>query len=315
MTKQQAQQSSKTILMVSPTHFELNTQAVNDNYFMNVPKDSTDVPKQGALEFMTYYNALKEAGVKVILMDSNDGVDTPDCIFPNNWFSTHNKEETGKDHDTLVLYPMLHLNRRLERRPKIIEYLKNTLDNVETIDLSVHEQENNFLEGTGSLVLDRVNRVAYVAISQRSHKLLAMEWAEKLGYQLVAFTATDSHGKIIYHTNVMMAICSGFAICCLESVEDIVEQRHLIDSLTKHHTLITITRDQVNAFCGNVIEVQSQDGKKHFVCSKTAFDAFTPEQRTVIGKFSDGGFITKDIPTIQYIGGGGIRCMIAEVFP
>eukprot|EP01133_Synstelium_polycarpum_P007043 gene7043-8189_t len=267
-------QSSHDILMVEPTHFELNVQAVADNFFMNLPKDPSTVPVEAENEFTRYMNALREAGVQVKSFKPKDDLKTPDCIFPNNWFSTHSKEETGTT-DMLVLYPMLHLNRRLERRASIIEYLKSRKADIEVVDLSANENDNHFLEGTGSLVIDRVNKVAYMCVSQRSHKQLATEWADKLGYQLVTFTATDSIGKIVYHTNVIMA-------------------------------------DQVNAFCGNVIEVQG-NGKKYLVCSSSAQDAFTAEQKEIILRNVDG-FISQDIQTIQSVGGGGIRCMIAELF-
>ncbi|EFA85240.1 hypothetical protein PPL_02240 [Heterostelium album PN500] len=307
-------QSSNEILMVQNTHFELNVQTINDNFFQTVPKDPTEVPKIALEEFNSYYNALVEKGVKVTLFKPEDNLDTPDCIFPNNWFSTHQPSESKNGSDnTLVLYPMLHLNRRLERRENIIRFLMSRKDNVKLIDLSLSEADNIFLEGTGSLVIDRVNKVAYMCVSQRSHKPLAMEWAEELGYKLITFTATDSIGKIIYHTNVMMAICSGVAICCIDTVEDAVEKQELIQALSKHHKLITINKKQVEAFCGNVIEVRGSEDKKYLVASQTAYDAFTEEQRTVILQHVDG-FISKPIPTIQTVGGGGIRCMIAELF-
>ncbi|GAM19273.1 hypothetical protein SAMD00019534_024480 [Acytostelium subglobosum LB1] len=307
-------QSSNEILMVQPTHFELNAQAANDNYFMNAPKDPSVVHQQALEEFHTYHDALKEKGVKVTLFQPNDGLETPDCLFPNNWFSTHQPTEsrTGQEH-VMVLYPMCHPNRRLERRDSIIKHVLARRENTKLIDLSSSEQTNIFLEGTGSFVIDRVNKVAYVCVSQRSHRDLALEWAEFMGYKLAAFTSTDSAGKIIYHTNVMMAICSSIAIVCLETVEDPVEKKELLDLLSKNHTVLQITRAQVEQFCGNVIEVRGSDDKKYLVASKTAYDAFTEAQRSQILNHVDD-FITRDIPTIQTVGGGGIRCMIAELF-
>ncbi|KAF2070088.1 hypothetical protein CYY_008597 [Polysphondylium violaceum] len=311
------QQSSNSILMVQPTNFELNVQAVADNYFMNKPDDKIDVPQMALKEFTNYYNAIKSKGVDIQLFKPADGVETPDCLFPNNWFSTHSKEEMDQESnkETLCLYPMCHLNRRLERRPNIIEFLKSRYpaDQLNLVDLTESEKDGIYLEGTGSFVLDRVNRNAYICISQRSHKTLAMEWAQKMGYNLVSFTSVDAHGKVIYHTNVIMAICSKFAVICLDSVEDVVEKQNLISTLSKTHTIIDITKEQVNNFCGNVIEVVGSENKKYLVASTTAWNAFTEKQQEQINQLVDG-VIAEDIPTIQSVGGGGIRCMIAELF-
>ncbi|KAK5574864.1 hypothetical protein RB653_010118 [Dictyostelium firmibasis] len=310
------QQSSKTILMVEPTHFESNAQAINDNTFMNKPEESIDVHKMGVEEFTKYYNALTEKGVNVKLFQPRgDGIETPDCLFPNNWFSTHSSEEmsntTGKN--TLVLYPMCHPNRRLERRLNIIDYLKSRHQDLDIIDFSHYESDNKFLEGTGSFVLDRVNKNAYICISQRSHKDLAKQWCDKMGYTLVSFESLDSNNKIVYHTNVIMAIGTKIAIICLESIPNPQEREFVQSTLSKTHTIIDISKDQVNNFCGNVIEVQNEKSEHFLVCSKSSFDAFTDSQKDIISKNCNGGFITREIPTIQSVGGGGIRCMIAEL--
>ncbi|KAN0033445.1 hypothetical protein ACTA71_002872 [Dictyostelium dimigraforme] len=310
------QQSSKSILMVEPTHFESNAQAINDNTFMNKPEESIDVHKMGVEEFTRYYDALVEKGVNVKLFQPRgDGIETPDCLFPNNWFSTHSSEEmsnvNGKN--TLVLYPMCHPNRRLERRSNIIEYLKSRHDDLQVIDFSHYENENKFLEGTGSFVLDRVNKNAYICISQRSNKDLAKEWCDKLGYNLISFESLDSNNKIVYHTNVIMAIGTKIAVICLDSIPNQQERELVQSTLSKTHTIIDISKDQVNNFCGNVIEVQNEKGDQFLVCSKSSFDAFTDSQKDIISKNCSGGFITREIPTIQSVGGGGIRCMIAEL--
>ncbi|KAM9971456.1 hypothetical protein ACTFIW_011434 [Dictyostelium discoideum] len=322
------QQSSKSILMVEPTHFESNAQAINDNTFMNKPEESIDVHKMGVQEFTKYYEALIEKGVNVKLFQPRgDGIETPDCLFPNNWFSTHSAEEMSNVNgcsggkNTLVLYPMCHPNRRLERRSNIIEYLKSRHsggdggddDLLDVIDLTHYENENKFLEGTGSFVLDRVNKNAYICISQRSNKELAQEWCDKLGYNLISFQSLDSNDKIVYHTNVIMAIGTKIAVICLDSIPNPQERELVQSTLSKTHTIIDISKDQVNNFCGNVIEVQNEKGDQFLVCSKSSFDAFTDSQKDIISKNCNGGFITREIPTIQSVGGGGIRCMIAEL--
>ncbi|KYQ89247.1 hypothetical protein DLAC_09902 [Tieghemostelium lacteum] len=304
-------QSSNSILMVEPNHFELNLQAVVDNHFMNTPKDASNVHDLAVKEFTDYYNEITSKGVKIELFKPKDGIETPDCLFPNNWFSTHAGWEVESGRNTLVLYPMCHLNRRLERRSNIIEFLKNRVPDLDIVDLTDRENQGIYLEGTGSFVLDRIQRVAYICISQRSNQQLAEEWAKRLGYRLVYFTSVDSLGKIVYHTNVVMAICSGLAIVCLDSVSE--RRKELEESLSKYHTVLPITQDQVSKFCGNVIEVRGNDDKKYLVCSQSSYDAFTPEQKELILKHVSG-FIVKHIPTIQSVGGGGIRCMIAELF-
>eukprot|EP01132_Coremiostelium_polycephalum_P008055 gene8055-9910_t len=316
-----AQQSSNSIVMVKPQHFELNEEAAADNFFMNKPEESVDVHQTAIKEFNTYYEELKKHGVNVTLFQPRDELDTPDCLFPNNWFSTHSSLEMGGGDgakNTLVLYPMCHPNRRLERRPAIIEYLKKRLGNdqsqINIIDISETEQNGHYLEGTGALVLDRVNRVAYACISQRCHKTLAIEWADRLGYKLISFTSVDSNGMIVYHTNVILAICSSLAIVCLDSVEDTIEKQELLSALSKYHTVVPITKEQVNQFCGNVIEVRGTDDKKYLVCSQSAYDAFTEDERSVILKCVDG-FITKPIPTIQSVGGGDETKCLDELKP
>ncbi|EGC34431.1 hypothetical protein DICPUDRAFT_79830 [Dictyostelium purpureum] len=312
-------QSSNNILMVEPTHFESNVQAIADNTFMNKPGEGLDIPTLGVKEFTEYCNAIKEKNVNVKLFQpKGDGIETPDCVFPNNWFSTHSAEEMSNagGKNTLVLYPMCHPNRRLERRANIIEFLKNRYpaDQLQIVDFTHYEEKGMFLEGTGSFVLDRVNKNAYICISQRSHKQLAQEWCDKMGYNLVAFESLDSNNKIVYHTNVIMAICTKIAVICLDSIATQEDREMVEKTLSKTHTIVNITKDQVNQFCGNVIEVQNGNGDKFFVCSESSFKAFTEQQKETIKNNCNGGFITRDIPTIQSVGGGGIRCMIAELF-
>lgn len=321
------QQSSNHCLMVSPTHFEFNAEAAEDNYFMH----STPADDMGVLAIRS--KVLREfAGLHARLTDRN-GVgavvhcftaesyhSTPDALFPNNTFSTHPATETNDKSATIVIYPMKNPSRRRERRPEVIDRLKSFGRYANVIDLSSHESSQvapAYLEGTGSLVLDRRNRIAYVANSERADTALAKQWARIMGYDLVTFNTSDSNGRAIYHTNVMLAVGTRAAIICAESISDPVERDRVMDSLkSTGHEVVNISLDQVNRFCGNVLEMETYAGEQAFVMSSGAHESFTKDQLAALEHASSEktGLVHAPIPMIERIGGGGVRCAIAELF-
>jgi hypothetical protein len=214
---------------------------------------------------------------------------------------------------TVVFYPMKTISRRNERRQCIISELQS----VYSREISFVQWENadfpHFLESTGVLIFDRVRHIAYATLSKRCYSKIAHTWAHRMGYNLVLFHATDVHGRPIYHTNVMMSVGTSVAVVCLESIEDRSERDHLVDSLTKSHEIVAITREQMNEFCGNCLEVKSVSGTKILVMSSRAYSAFSEEQRATILRHVDK-ILHADITTIETIGGGGVRCMMGELF-
>eukprot|EP00002_Diphylleia_rotans_P014334 TRINITY_DN278_c0_g3_i3.p1 TRINITY_DN278_c0_g3~~TRINITY_DN278_c0_g3_i3.p1 ORF type:complete len:532 (+),score=113.82 TRINITY_DN278_c0_g3_i3:49-1644(+) len=324
MTRQDVstQQSTNHVLMVAPTAFEPNIQAQQDNYFMakagdgNTPMELTkeNISRRALQEFACLHSAVTErAGVHVHLFTHEPHHDTPDAVFPNNWFSTHTDFEVGEC--TLVLYPMKVANRRKERRPEFIERLMSFRRYTHIYDMTRQEQALNakFLEGTGSLVLDRINKVAYVAVSERSDAKLSQTWARVMGYDLVPFVSTDRDNRVVYHTNVVMCIGTRVAIICSESINDVKERDYVLARLREHHAVVEITRDQMHRFCGNVLELETFYGGQSLVMSSQAYNAFTPEQRDVMLQHV-GDLIHADITAIETFGGGGVRCAIAELF-
>ncbi|KCV67930.1 hypothetical protein H696_05656 [Fonticula alba] len=324
-------QSSNRVLMVAPSAFTSNAEAAQDNYFMAAaaagenPAATPAAAASDGSEFVLREHAglvaeMEAHGVSVVLASHSYVHDTPDACFPNNWFSTHIVRpgaEAGATSDSVgnsklkVLYPMKCENRRRERRPDLVALLSN-LGYQETIDMSAPETAGQALEGTGVLVLDRVNRVAYVAASERAQPELAAQWAERLGYRAVVFTATDINNRTIYHTNVMMAVGTSVAVVCLESVDNAEALRQSFAATG--HEVVDITRQQVQEMCGNVLEVESATGLPVMVMSARARAAFTPEQIQTIEKHCPGGIVAADLGNLERIGGGSARCTIAELF-
>jgi hypothetical protein len=265
--------------------------------------------KQYQLEFDRVVQALTNADINVVL--ASVGLEkTPDSIFPNNWLSIHDNGEAA-------IYPMKVENRRLEIRPDIIEQLKNgDFISGEIYDLTHYVPDGKFFEGTGALVLDREHRIAYVNLSQRSDAQLAVEWSNHFGYKLVLFEAFGAGGHPIYHTNVLMSIGSTFAIVCLDSIRGEATKRHIADVLRKDSgkDVIEISMDQMKNYCGNVLELQSRQGQGILAMSDKAFQAFTEEQIARFEGKHNLQIIHPDIDNIEVIFGGGVRCMIAEVF-
>ena len=308
-------QTTDTVLMVEPVGFLANPQTRADNTWQDpdehLDADPARVQLAALSEFRGLVTALESAGVRVQMESDTPDPATPDSIFPNNWFSTHQDA-------TLVLYPMCAVNRRNERRSDIVERLAGTFGYSTVVDLTRHELRGRYLEGTGSMVLDRAHRVSYMCVSGRSDTRLLESWARFLGYsELITFRAASASrsGELVpvYHTNVLMGIGERTAVVCTEAIEDAGERRRLTDSLeATHHTIVEISRAQMNRCAGNVLQLRDQTGGLVWAMSTRAYDALTPEQRALLS--ADSRLIHAPIPVIERNGGGSVRCMLAEIF-
>lgn len=299
---------ARTLLLIRPAAFRFNPETAKTNKFQN----TTNIPdeeliKQKALaEFDQFAEALNANGVNIRVIEDTEFPQKPDAVFPNNWVSFHAD-------GTVILYPMCAANRRSERRMDIIETLGKEFRIEKTLDLSPFENENRFLEGTGSIVFDHANKTVYACISPRTDENLFVEVSQTLGYRPVTFHAVDANGNAIYHTNVMMCIGPGFAVVCLESINDPEEKAKVIGSLEAGGLeIVDINFEQMNRFAGNMLAVSGKKGNDFLVLSINALDSFTDEQKTTLEKYCE--LLPISIPTIERYGGGGARCMMAEVF-
>lgn len=295
----------KSILMIEPCSFGYNEETAFNNYFQqNI--NIENVQAKALNEFSAFVEKLRTNKVIVNVIKDTPYPKTPDSIFPNNWISFH---EGGK----IVLYPMYAKNRRDERKPTVLEAIERLINIKEKIDLTYFEKTGFFLEGTGSMVLDRINKIAYACLSQRTNSEVLDVFCNEMNYTKILFHATDTNNKEIYHTNVMMCIADTYAVVCLDSVYDSVERKLLIDSLISHgKEIIEITFDQMQHFCGNMLQVFNSMNQKFMVMSSQAYQHLTKDQ---IGKIeSYNAIIHNPLDTIELLGGGSARCMMAEVY-
>jgi|SRR3989338_2277566 len=308
-----ARQLTNTLLMISPDQFGFNDQTAGTNTFQNSPDELPIIVRDKALaEFYGTVVALRHHGVEVVVCPTRTDVSTPDAVFPNNWISFHSELEKVD----VILYPMLAPNRRAERQFDRVKSLMfwMAIDPKRVLDLTVLERAGQFLEGTGSLVFDRRNKVVFAHESARTSYGALDVFCDRTGYQSVKFHAFDKEDRPIYHTNVVMGIGEGFSVVCLESIRDLKERRTVEGSLKDLELeVVDITLDQLHAFCGNVLEVRSTSGVSKIILSVNAFDAFTNAQRNTL--MSYGELIPVEINTIETVGGGSARCVVAEVFP
>lgn len=305
-------QITNTILMIRPVNFRMNEQTMVNNYYQkaseHVLPDTVNAKAQK--EFDDFVNKLQNVGVQVIVVQDELEPDTPDAVFPNNWISFH---EDG----SVALYPMFAENRRLERREDVLDILEQhgfVINNL--VDYTSAEEAHLFLEGTGSMVLDRVNQKAYCALSPRSDEELFIEFCEDFEYTPVIFSATQTingQRKPIYHTNVMMCIGETFAVICLDSIDDKAERKNVVSHLKQDgKEVIAITEHQLNSFAGNMLQVQGANGESYLVMSETAYDSLAPNQIEALKKHTQ--ILKSTLNTIETCGGGSARCMMAEVF-
>ena len=306
------QQITNTILMIRPTHFRANEQTAVNNYYQKevIGMSAEQLQEKAHLEFDEFVTKLTSIGVNVVVFEPKDGLDTPDAHFPNNWISFH---QDG----TVALYPMFAENRRLERREEVLFQLEDEGFHIEHImDYRNAEDEGLFLEGTGSLLLDRVNRKAYCALSQRADEEILIEFCEDFEYLPVIFTANQTvNGERlpIYHTNVMMCLAEGFAVICLASIDDKKERKNVIKHLKEDgREIIDITEAQVNHFAGNMLQVIGKDDERFLIMSQAAYDSLTDTQIKILEKYTK--ILSSSLNIIEACGGGSARCMMAEVF-
>ena len=304
-------QTSSTILMVRPANFGFNPETAENNFYQKTDgRTATEIRELSRREFDAMVASLRDQGVAVLVVEDTEQPLKTDAVFPNNWFSTH---PDGK----LILYPMFSPNRRLERRKDIIEQLMHLGFMVnEIIDLSFFEESRQYLEGTGSMVLDHQARVIYACYSERTHPIPLDYLAKIIDYTVVGFDSVQEiNGQMspIYHTNVMMHIGTDLAVVCLDSIPKLAERQKVQESLTRSgKKVIPITPKQKFHFAGNMLEVSNGGGEKFTVMSQTALDSLNVGQIQQIEKYTT--IISPSIPTIEKLGGGSARCMMAEIF-
>lgn len=304
-------QTTNTILMIKPVRFGYNHQTAVNNYFQqhdSFPADN--IQKQALHEFELMVNTLTDHGINMIVFGDSPEPHTPDSIFPNNWISFH---EEGH----VIIYPMYAENRRQEKRRDITEYLKQQGFYIRhIINYSDWEKTNKFLEGTGSMVLDRANRIAYAAVSERTDRDLFSMICKVLNFNPVVFHSCQTSGGNrlpVYHTNVMMCITDKYAVICADSIDDRSERAMVINTLLESGKgIIDITEDQMCKFAGNMLQVEDQTGKLYLVMSQSAYESLRENQIENLKLYND--IISVSIPTIEKYGGGSVRCMMAEVF-
>ena len=303
-------QATNSILMIRPINFGYNQETADDNHYQiknSIIKNSNESAQN---EFDNMVKNLKQNGISVHVFQDDENDYTPDSIFPNNWISFHENGDVG-------LYPMYAKNRRLERRPEVLEFLEEEGFGIENIvDYSGAESENKFLEGTGSMILDRENRVAYCSISNRSNEDLFIEFCEDFEFTPVLFNSFQSVGNDrlpIYHTNVMMCVATDYVIICLDSIDDNKQRKNVSDFINDSgKKLIEISENQVESFAGNMLELVNDKGESVLVMSKSAEDSLNMNQKNTITNYSI--IVSCDINTIEVCGGGSARCMMAEIF-
>lgn len=290
--------------MIRPVSFAFNEQTAVNNAFQVAGKEK-NIQEKALAEFDEFVAKLRAKGIDVTVVNDTPEPHTPDSIFPNNWISFH-------DNGSVVLYPMYAVNRRLERKPGVIEEIKKKFTVRRTIDYSNFEEQEKFLEGTGSIVLDRDKNIAYACLSPRTDKGLFKQYCEEMGFHPVLFTATDQKGGQIYHTNVMMCVADIYVVICLDSIADEQEREHVVNTIKNSgKELIDITPAQMNHFAGNMLQVNNVDGKKFLVMSTQAFESLSPQQISRLASYNE--IIHSSLNTIESNGGGSARCMMAEV--
>ncbi len=303
-----SRQTANAIMMIRPVKFGFNEETAISNVFQQKDKtDEVDIQSAAIKEFDEFVSLLRKQNIEVVTFEDTPVPHTPDSIFPNNWISTH---QDG----TVILYPMMAPSRRMERRADIIDSLENIYHFKvnRQLDYSHFENEGKYLEGTGSIVFDYANKIAYANISDRTEAAILQEVCLELDYEMVAFRAVDKKGKDIYHTNVVMCIGEAFATICLQAIPD-DDQRQMVKNklLLTNHEIVDINYDQLYAFAGNMIQVRNMQEQNFIILSQTAFDTLDEKQKKILRK--NGTLLPVSIPTIEKYGGGSVRCMVAAL--
>ena len=313
INKRLMSQITNSILMIKPTGFTYNAETAENNHFQNPisTQNQKEISENALREFDNMVYKLDTKGVNVTVQDPKDNHLNPDAVFPNNWFSVH------KD-GTKVLYPMFAKSRRKERDLEIFNLLEKNLNFKikSTVDLTIYEQENLYLEGTGSMILDRENKIAYAALSERTSKKILVDFGQKMNYNIVHFNALHTVNQIqspIYHTNVMMCLGDCFSVISLETIYDQLDKVKVLNSLQEtNKEVIEITANQMNNFAGNMLQVIGANNSPIIVMSHSAFESLNKSQLKKLEKF--GEIVFSDLSTIENYGGGSARCMMAELF-
>ncbi|MBN8673252.1 MAG: amidinotransferase [Chitinophagales bacterium] len=298
---------ASTILMVRPAAFGFNTETAGNNYFQTNPGTSKEELQQTALaEFDNMLQTLRNHSIHVIVIEDTKEPAKPDAVFPNNWLST-------TPEGLVIVFPMYASNRRAEKRDDILEQLAKEFVVKDVQDWSEYEVEGRFLEGTGSMVIDHDEKMIFACISERTSMPLLEKFASTNHYQAIVFLATDKNGNPVYHTNVVMAMGEGFCVLCEEAIEEeweLIAVRQLLESTG--HSIIPITREQMYAFAGNMLEVKNNNGENILVMSLAAFNSLRKEQKTMLEAYAK--LLPVAVPTIEAVEGGSVRCMMAEIF-
>ncbi|HLS10677.1 MAG TPA: arginine deiminase-related protein [Flavobacteriaceae bacterium] len=307
------QQITDTILMVRPAAFRMNEQTKVNNFFqeeLDLDLQEAQINERAQEEFDAFVEKLRSVGVNVIVHQDKKENDTPDSIYPNNWISFH---QSGN----IAVYPMFAENRRRERNEEVLKLIESDgyrIDDV--VDYTSAEEDDLFLEGTGSLILDRVNRKAYCALSDRADEDLVIEFCEDFEYTPVIFTAyhtVDGKREIVYHTNILMCVGTTFVVICLDTIDDKKEKKNIVQHFKQDNKeVIAITEEQMNQFAGNMLQVVGADGKTYLAMSEAARNSLTEAQVKTIEKHTN--ILSSDLHIIETLGGGSARCMMAEVF-
>jgi len=290
--------------MIRPVSFGYNAETAVNNAFQ-IKGEGADVQNKALKEFDTFVNMLRHNGVDVTVVEDTIEPHTPDSIFPNNWISFH-------DDSSVLLYPMYAANRRAERKRHVLDKISEKFYIGKTIDLSRYEKEDVFLEGTGSMVLDRDNKIAYACLSPRTNEKALADFCRQAGYTSVVFQAVDADGRPIYHTNVMMCVADTYVVICLDSIPDAAE-RNAATAMIQYtgKIIIDISLDQMNHFAGNMLQVENKQGEKLLVMSTQAFGSLTEAQKKELESFNR--ILHSPLNTIETNGGGSARCMMAEI--
>lgn len=301
------QSSPHALLMIRPSNFGFNPETAASNAFQqNKGEAIVEIQKKAVLEFDQVISQLHENEIEVVVVDDTVAPIKPDAVFPNNWISTN---EEG----AIITYPMMAGNRRLERRNDIINLLKEKFEVGKLIDLTSSEKDEIFLEGTGSIIYDHANKIAYACRSPRTNEKLLVHLCEQIGYQPVIFDAVDENGKPIYHTNVMMWVGAKMAGICLDSIRSEEEQELVLSKLaSSDHKVIALSYEQIKGLAGNMFEVKNKNSEPFILMSQTAYQSLLPGQLNEISKHAEP--LVVSIDTIEQYGGGGIRCMVAGIY-
>jgi hypothetical protein len=299
-------QTTSHILMIQPVNFGYNPETAVNNAFQANTQPANRIQQKALEEFNSFVEMLIQNKVDVTVVQDTSTPYTPDSIFPNNWISFH-------EDDSIVLYPMFAPNRRAERKQHVLDAIREKFKLKKILDLTLYEQQDLFLEGTGSMVLDRNNKLAFACLSPRTNENLLHEFCEIKKYKPVSFHAADEQGNDIYHTNVMMSIAEQYAVICLDSIPDEHQKKQIINSLEYcKKEIIPITYQQLKSFAGNMLQVKSKEGENLLVMSSQAFSSLNKKQVEVLTNYNR--IIHSDIRTIETAGGGSTRCMMAEIF-